>query len=256
MHRQEPFTLFIIQHSHIDIGYTERQEVITEYHKQFLEQAVDMALSLEQQTRDSHSRFKFMCEGFWAVEQYLSKTGSVGKSRLVEALKNGSLELSATYLHMTELLDEGHMRDILKPVAEFAREVGVPLLSAMSCDVNGFSWGMADALYDAGVKYLSTNINTHHGACPFGKPNVPFYWESPKGNRILVWNGLTYHKANLLGGKDDFKNLVIVHKDIHRLIHATQQETIQKYLHYFSLNSMQLRKLNQLRSLCKLDKVI
>ncbi|MCJ8010225.1 hypothetical protein MUG84_00530 [Paenibacillus sp. KQZ6P-2] len=199
MQSRNPFTLFVIQHAHIDIGYTERQEVITEYQKQFIEQAVDMALSPAQQTRDANTQFKFMCEGFWAVEQYLSKTGSVGKARLVEAIKNGSIELSAFYLHLTELLDEGHLRDTLKPATEFARREDVPLVSAMACDINGFSWGIVDALYEAGIKYLSTNINTHHGGCPFGKPNVPFYWESPKGNRILVWNGLTYHKANLLG---------------------------------------------------------
>lgn len=199
MHNKEPFNLFIIQHAHIDIGYTERQEVITEYQKQFIAQAVDMALSPAQQTRDANTKFKFMCEGFWAVEQYLSKTGSDGKERLVEAIQNGSIELSAFYLHLTELLDEGHLRDTLKPAVEFARREGVPLNSAMACDINGFSWGMVDALHESGIKYLSTNINTHHGGCPFGKPNVPFYWESPTGNRILVWNGLTYHKANLLG---------------------------------------------------------
>ena len=31
------------------------------------------------------------------------------------------------------------------------------------------------------------------------KPLVPFWWETPRGDRILVWNGLAYHKANLLG---------------------------------------------------------
>lgn len=199
MENRKPFTLFIIQHAHIDIGYTERQEVITEYQRQFIEQAVDMALSPAQQTRDANTKFKFMCEGFWAVEQYLSKSGSVGKERLVEAIRNGSIELSAFYLHLTELLDEGHLKDTLKPAVQFAREEGVPLVSAMACDINGFSWGIVDALHEAGIKYLSTNINTHHGGCPFGKPNVPFYWESPTGKRILVWNGLTYHKANLLG---------------------------------------------------------
>lgn len=196
---KKPFTLFIIQHSHIDIGYTERQEVITEYQRQFINQAVSMALSPAQQTRDENSRFKFMCEGFWAVEQYLTKCGEEGKKRLVEAIKNGSLELSASYLHMSELLDEGHMHDQFKPALEFSREAGVPIHSAMSVDVTGFSWGMADALYDAGIQYLSTNINTHHASIPFGKPNVPFYWESPKGNRVLVWSGLTYHKGGLLG---------------------------------------------------------
>jgi hypothetical protein len=55
---------------------------------------------------------------------------------------------------------------------------------AMACDVNGFSWGMADALYEAGVRYLSMNINSHHGGYPFNKPLVPFYWESPSGNRL------------------------------------------------------------------------
>lgn len=65
-----------------------------------------------------------------------------------------------------------------------------------------------------------------------------------------------HHKTpSHLGGGDDFKNLIIVHREIHRLIHATNEETIKKYLHYFSLNAMQLRKLNQLRSLCKLNKV-
>lgn len=65
-----------------------------------------------------------------------------------------------------------------------------------------------------------------------------------------------HHKTpSHLGGGDDFKNLTIVQRDIHRLIHATNEETIKKYLHYFSLNAMQLRKLNQLRSLCKLNRV-
>jgi group II intron reverse transcriptase/maturase len=65
-----------------------------------------------------------------------------------------------------------------------------------------------------------------------------------------------HHKTpTYLGGGDDFKILTIVHRDIHRLIHATTEETIKKYLHYFNLNAMQLRKLNQLRSLCKLNRV-
>ena len=31
------------------------------------------------------------------------------------------------------------------------------------------------------------------------------------------------------GGTDRFENLVIIHKDIHRLIHAVNSETIEKY---------------------------
>jgi RNA-directed DNA polymerase len=65
-----------------------------------------------------------------------------------------------------------------------------------------------------------------------------------------------HHKVPVSeGGTDDFKNLIVIHKDIHKLIHATNPETIIKYLKYFKLNAGQIRKLNQLRSLCKLEKV-
>ncbi|USK62229.1 group II intron reverse transcriptase/maturase [Peribacillus asahii] len=65
-----------------------------------------------------------------------------------------------------------------------------------------------------------------------------------------------HHKIPIsLGGTDDFSNLVFVHKLVHRLIHATNVETINKYIKILSLNAMQLRKLNQYRALCKLESI-
>lgn len=55
------------------------------------------------------------------------------------------------------------------------------------------------------------------------------------------------------GGSDEYSNLVLVHEKIHKLIHAKKPETILKYLKYFELNSTQLRKVNYLRFLLKLD---
>ena len=69
----------------------------------------------------------------------------------------------------------------------------------MASDINGFSWGIVDMLVDVGVKYLITNLNSHHGGAPIGEPLKPFYWISPKGRKLLVWSGIAYHKANLLG---------------------------------------------------------
>ncbi|MHA2890457.1 group II intron reverse transcriptase/maturase [Bacillus cereus] len=54
-------------------------------------------------------------------------------------------------------------------------------------------------------------------------------------------------KPRALGGTDEFKNLTIVHKGIHVLIHATQTETIERYLRYFNLTGKQLDKLNKFR---------
>lgn len=195
-----PFKVFLICHSHIDIGYTERQEKMAIYQADFIRQAVDCALSPRQAGRDARSKFKFTAEGFWAVEQYLKRYGQEGKQRLIQAVQSGYFELTGGYFHMAELLDYRNLSHSLDYASNFIKENGLtPVDVAVSCDVNGFSWGFADALYEHGIRFLSTNINTHHGGAPFRKPLIPFWWENPKGEKLLVWNGLTYHRANCLG---------------------------------------------------------
>ena len=58
-----------------------------------------------------------------------------------------------------------------------------------------------------------------------------------------------------MGGTDEFDNLIVVHEDIHRLIHATREETIRKLLNKFNLNKKQLRKLNKMRKECNLTEI-
>ncbi len=190
------FKVFLIYHSHIDIGYTERQEKIAVYQADFIRQAVDCILDKQQRA----CPFKFTAEGFWAIEQYLNKYGEQGKERLIKAIKTGRFEFVANYLHFAELLNYDNLRKSLNYSLDFAKnnEIASPKI-AMASDINGFGWGYAQLLYDIGVENLMTCINTHHGGAPFMKPLIPFWWKTPNGNRILVWNGLTYHKANLLG---------------------------------------------------------
>lgn len=57
-----------------------------------------------------------------------------------------------------------------------------------------------------------------------------------------------HHKIpKYLGGKDNYQNLVIIHQDIHRLIHAVENEIICKYIKKFNLNTGQIKKINSLR---------
>ena len=58
-----------------------------------------------------------------------------------------------------------------------------------------------------------------------------------------------------LGGKDNYQNLVIVHRDVHKLIHATKPDTIYKYLSKLNLDSKQLKKVNSLRKQAQLEPI-
>ena len=74
------------------------------------------------------------------------------------------------------------------------------------------------------------------------------------GKKLGIGEIHCHHKVpKHLGGTDEYKNLIIVSSDIHRLIHATKPETIQKYLEQLKLDAKQLRKLKNLRKLANVD---
>ena len=59
-----------------------------------------------------------------------------------------------------------------------------------------------------------------------------------------------HHKIpKSLGGTDKYENLVWLKYEVHKLIHATLPETIEKYLNTINLNSKGLKKVNSLRKL-------
>ena len=59
-----------------------------------------------------------------------------------------------------------------------------------------------------------------------------------------------HHKLpKKLGGKNNYQNLIIVHQDVHRLIHATQQATICEYLSSQKLDQRQINRVNKLRKM-------
>lgn len=51
-----------------------------------------------------------------------------------------------------------------------------------------------------------------------------------------------HKKSKKNGGTDEHKNLVIIHKDVHRLIHAKDRETIDKYIRLLHPHENQLAK--------------
>lgn len=62
-----------------------------------------------------------------------------------------------------------------------------------------------------------------------------------------------HYKPTSLGGTDEFANLRILHKDVHRLIHATKSSTILWLIKFLKLTNGQLKKINQYRKVCNLE---
>lgn len=65
-----------------------------------------------------------------------------------------------------------------------------------------------------------------------------------------------HHKiAKSNGGSDEFSNLVLVHEDVHKLIHASRPETIDFYYDLLNLTKGQIGRVNNLRTLLNLEEI-
>lgn len=74
------------------------------------------------------------------------------------------------------------------------------------------------------------------------------------GEMMLIGDIHCHHKTpKHLGGTDKYQNLVLVRKDVHRLIHATNPNIIAKYMEILNLDSKQEKTLNKLRSLVHVE---
>lgn len=93
--------------------------------------------------------------------------------------------------------------------------------------------------YGKSIEYMDNRISLY--ASQYGKCAVT--------GKILYMHEIHCHhkKPVSQGGTDAYRNLVIVHKDIHKLIHATNCETITACLNKLNLNNSELQKLNKLR---------
>ena len=97
--------------------------------------------------------------------------------------------------------------------------------------------------YDKSVEYNDNRISLMAGQN--GKCAVT-------GEALNIFNMECHHKKpKYLGGMDEYKNLVWLRTEVHKLIHATDKDTIEKYLHILKLDEKALKKVNSLRLLAE-----
>jgi len=190
--------LYVIHHSHTDIGYTDLQEKIIYTHIDYIRQAVKTICSGE---KDGFygKYFKWNCETAFCVEQFLKEVSEEEKQAFFNAVKSGNIGISAGYLNFTDLVDMDVLdKRTAQLKAVFTRQ-GISVNTAMTADVNGVPLGMLNMFLKNGIEFFYMNIHCHHGMYPLYKNQCPFFWENNSGMRLLVWNGEHYNLGNVLG---------------------------------------------------------
>ncbi len=189
--------IYLIHHSHTDIGYTDLQEIVIANQVDYIKSAIQ-SLKQAYQENSSIINFKWNCETFFCVEQFLKECTEQEKEDFICFVKKGNIGLSANYLNFTDLADRDILHQRTKEFVDFYKPYGITVNAAMNADINGISLGAMESLVDNGIEFLYTNIHCHHGMYPLYQNQQPYFWESRTGKKLLVWNGEHYNLGNAL----------------------------------------------------------
>ena len=186
--------MWVLPHSHVDIGYTHRQEEIVNLQTGNLDTA--MKLARDSAANPPGERFKWNPEAVWSLDHYFRRATPQQRTDWIEAVRKGDIGVDGLYGNMlTGLCRPEELAQCLAIGAGISNLTGVPVTTASICDVPGYTWGIVPMMAQAGVKYFAIGPNfgdrvgtIHHW------DDKPFYWKSQSGKeRVLCWVVDNYH---------------------------------------------------------------
>ena len=202
----------LVHHTHLDVGYTDRQEVVISNHLQYLDSVLDLVDHTS--SWDDDARFRWNIEVNWPLERWFASRSERDRGRMIDAINAGHVSVGAMSLNMhTEACAIEELYEMVRFAVELQTAHGVPVTSAMQTDVPGGVTGLVEVLADVGVRYLSVAHNYAGRSVPYliggERLERPFYWRAPSGKRVLVWHtdtlhGNAYMEGNIIGLAESF----------------------------------------------------
>jgi len=201
------WTIHLVHHSHLDIGYTDPQGVVLGEHVSFLDSCLDLTGTTDDWEDDA--KFRWAVESLWSFEQWAAARPEHRVRQLIDRVKEGRVELTAMPFNLhTDTCSTDELHELLRLARRVEQQYGVKLQSVMQTDVPGTVAGLPDALAQLDIRYLSVAHNWAGRSVPqlVGGQHLPrlFRWRSPAGNELLVWmtdspHGLAYMEGPVLG---------------------------------------------------------
>ena len=183
-------TVYIVPHSHTDIGYTHLQPEVEQ--RQVENLAKGMAIAEKTASYPEGARFVWNVEVLWAADLFLQRMEAPRRAAFDKAVKSGQVGLNGLYLNvLSGLARPEELVQTARFATRLSERLGVKIDTAMISDIPGHTWGLVPALAQAGIRYLSTSPNFFDriGTTQVASADQPFWWVGPSGReKVLTWN--------------------------------------------------------------------
>ena len=190
------WNLFVVPHTHLDVGYTDYQAKVAEAQSRTLDEAIQMI--------HDHPDFRFSPDGYWCVRQFLAGRSEEQQKQFFQMVKDKKIfvpTVEASLLTGFPSLET--LLRSLYPAFQFNQKHGGDGDYADITDVPSYSWSYASVMAAAGLKYFAAGSDNYRAPILLlGRlhEKSPFWWEGPDGGRILMWYSRHYHQVMTLFG--------------------------------------------------------
>ncbi len=183
-------TIYVIPSSHYDFGFVEPPNAIRERAARHIDEVIRVA--------EENKNFRWTIESVWQVNEWIKRQKKPSSvlpkdrqkiDRLMNLIKSGQIVLSTAWGSMhTDYMGAEELNRMTYDFASLQRAFGITSEVAYMNDVPGHPMPIASMLAGSGTKYLVTGANTFiNNATDLAPGKVPFYWEAPDGNKVLLW---------------------------------------------------------------------
>ncbi len=176
------FTVYVVPHNHLDIGFTDYQPKIEELQNRNFDRLLD--------EMRSDSSLRFSTDGAWPVEQFLRTRTPTAQKEFMDQVRAGRISIPAQYANL--MMGGADLETLLRSLyagRALNRTAGQKTDYANITDVPAYPWAYASVLHAAGVKYFAAGANDDRGPQPlYGRwqTHSPFWWQGPDGEKVLM----------------------------------------------------------------------
>jgi hypothetical protein len=181
--------IYILPHSHHDLGYTDLQANVVEKQMGNISKGIEAARNTADYPEGA--RFVWNLEVLWGADQFMRRKSQAERDELIGAIQKGWIGINGMYANeLTGLCRPEELLQLFRFGGELGKQCGVPVNSAMISDVPGYTWGTVTAMAQAGIRYFSAapNFFDRIGDFMVAWQDRPFWWASPSGKeKVLFW---------------------------------------------------------------------
>ena len=173
--------IFLIHHTHYDIGFTDLPDEVVQQQLLFLDEAVRLG--------EADHDYCWTIESGALLCNYLDFRPQKQAERLLNLLRSGQFEVGAFDKQLlTEVASFAELQENCLRTVKLGRKYGFAVQTAILDDIGGLASETPTLLNNAGIRYLIAGCGAFQTELPWANLPHLFYLQCKSGGRILVWN--------------------------------------------------------------------